>query len=227
MTEYLKWRLTVKILLTEDEVSLGKSIKARLQLDGYVVDWIQDGVSSENAALNFEYDAIIMDINLPRKNGIAVIKALRQKKCHTPILVLTANNSTQDCINGLSHGADDYLTKPFEYDEIRERLKALIRRERRTFLPQLQYRDLVLDSRSHQLYQGKDTIIITQNEYRVLEMLMADPTRVISVERLMENIYGWDDSIGSNTIQVYIHHLRKKIGNDYIKTIRNVGYRMG
>lgn len=217
----------MKILLTEDEIKFGSSIKQQLEQDGYIVDWVQDGNSSKSSILNFEYDIVIMDINLPKKDGISVIRELRDLGCHTPILILTANSRITDCVKGLDSGADDYLIKPFNYEEIKSRLNAIVRRERRTFHPALKHRELILDTKKHVLTINGKRVKLTRREYALLALLMSDPNKAFSSHRLLEAIYDFDNFAQSNVINAHIYNLRKKLGEDYIETIRGFGFKMG
>ena len=217
----------MKILLAEDEVKFGTSVKKQLEQDGYTVDWVQDGLAAKHAVLDFQYDVVIMDINLPKQDGISVIKELRGSGCHTPILILTANSRISDCVEGLDSGADDYLMKPFHYEEINSRLHALVRRERRVFDTVLTHRKLALDTKKRRLtFRGKPCDV-TKLEYKLLEILLSDPTKTFSRQQLLDTIYGFDEFIESNVLNVHIHSLRKKFGHDYIKTVRGLGFKMG
>ncbi len=216
----------MKVLLTEDDPMLGESIKQQLTLDGFNVDWVQDGVSSEHAALCFKYSVIIMDINLPRKNGLEVIISLRKKQCYTPILILTANDEMEDCIEGLANGADDYLAKPFEYALMRERLRALVRRDRNNFAKQFKHRDLVMDCDSRTLTYKAIPYHLARREYDLLETLLSSPNKVFRKQELLDSLYNWDDEISSNVLEAHIYNLRKYFGKDYIRTVRGIGYQI-
>lgn len=219
----------MKILLTEDNLKFGKGMKRNLERDGNIVDWVQDGVASENAALNFDYEVIIMDINLPRENGIDVIKHLRNKKCYTPILILSVNAETQDRVNGLASGADDYLPKPCEYEELKERLNALIRRENRLFSNLLEYKDLIINPRTHEVTFQGERLNLTPLQYALILTLMRNISKTIVRNSLLNKMYPIDNSlkIKSNTLEVHICSLRKLLGKGYIQSIRGVGYRIG
>lgn len=216
----------MKILITEDQVDTGQLLKNKLEADKHTVDWLTDGASAELAAMNAPYDVIIMDINLPRKNGIDVIKSLRKQQIYTPILILTANNKDQDCVNGLASGADDYLAKPFEYAVLYHRLNALVRRETRNYSQVLIHRDLELDPQKHTVKFKGNICHLPLHEYKLLKVLMETPDRPISRERLHETLYDWDDEVVSNVMEVNIHNIRRLFGKDYIRTIRGIGYQI-
>ena len=214
----------MRILLTEDNFIVGKSIKQILENKKYLVDWVQDGESCETALRTTNFDIIILDINLPDISGIEIIKKIRAKKNYTPILVVSARNSLENKIEGLDLGADDYLTKPFDYEELLARIKSLHRRNKGIAENILTFKNIELDINKH-IVQLKNKIIeISPKEFAILKILLENIDRPISKNQLEEAIYSWDNSVESNAIEVYIHNLRKKIPIELIKTVRGVGY---
>lgn len=214
----------MRILLTEDNFIVGKSIKQILENKKYLVDWVQDGESCETALCTTKFDIIILDINLPDISGIEIIKKIRGKKNYTPILVLSARNSIENKIEGLDLGADDYLTKPFDYEELLARIKSLHRRNKGIAENILTFKNIELDINKHIVRFQKKIIEISPKEFTILKILLENIDRPISKSQLEEAIYSWDNSIESNAIEVYIHNLRKKIPIELIKTVRGVGY---
>lgn len=216
----------MKVLLAEDDEIIGELVRNRLELEKFTVDWLQDGLTSEHAALNFNYDVIVIDLSLPRKNGVDIIQHLREKKCHSPILILTTNNTTKDRIEGLQAGADDYLSKPFNYDEMIARLRALVRREKRAFSEILSYEEITLNLKTHEVTFQGNTIDLGRREYALLEILMSNKPRIVTRKRLIDAMYGFDEETESNVLEVHISSLRKKFSKSYIRTVRGIGYKM-
>jgi two-component system response regulator QseB len=214
----------MRILLTEDNFIVGKSIKQILENKKYLVDWVQDGESCETALRTTKFDIIILDINLPDISGIEIIKKIRGIKNYTPILVLSARNSIENKIEGLDLGADDYLTKPFDYEELLARIKSLHRRNKGIAENILTFKNIELDINKHIVRFQKKIIEISPKEFTILKILLENIDRPISKSQLEEAIYTWDNSIESNAIEVFIHNLRKKIPIELIKTVRGVGY---
>ena len=214
----------MRILLTEDNFIVGKSIKQILENKKYLVDWVQDGESCETALCTTKFDIIILDINLPDISGIEIIKKIRAKKNYTPILVVSARNSTQNKIEGLDFGADDYLTKPFDYEELLARIKSLHRRNKGIAENILTFKNIELDVNQHVVKFQKKIVEVSPKEFAILKILLENIDRPVSKNQLEEAIYSWDNSVESNAIEVFIHNLRKKIPIELIKTVRGVGY---
>ena len=220
----------MRVLVVEDERRLAGIIKRGLIEEGYAVDIAFDGEDAQFMAETTSYDVITLDIMLPKKDGISVCKDLRAKKINTPILMLTARDSVEDRVKGLDSGADDYLIKPFAFNELLARVRALLRRESLSKNPKIQVGDLLLDTLSREVWRGDRKIDLTTKEYSILEYFMSHPNMVITRTMLEEN--GWDyeyDNM-SNIIDVYIRRLRRKIDGDtddsLIQTIRGAGYRL-
>ncbi len=220
----------MRVLLVEDDALLGDAIQAGLKQSGYAVDWMQDGISAEQALATEPYTAVVLDLGLPRLAGLEVLRRLRnrnaQKNMHTPVLILTAMDTVDDRIKGLDAGADDYLVKPFDMGELAARLRALIRRASGQPDPLLQVAGVQLDAAAHRvLYQDKP-VELSAREFSVLHALMLNAGKVLSRSQLEEQLYAWGDEIESNAVEVYIHHLRRKLFPALVETIRGVGYLM-
>jgi len=214
----------MRLLLIEDDPLLGDGIQTGLMQASYAVDWITDGEAGEYALTMETYDALILDLTLPKKDGLTVLRGLRAHGNTLPVLILTARDTTQDKVIGLDSGADDYLVKPFDLDELTARLRALLRRHSGRATPCLEYDNLLLDPASHTLTFDNQLVVLSQREFAILQTLLENVGKVLSRKRLEDSLYGWDEMIESNTVEVHIHHLRKKLGKDLIKTVRGVGY---
>lgn len=215
----------MRILLVEDDEPLGEGIRTGLAQYGYAVDWLKDG----NSALRFlraeTFDLIVLDLNLPRVSGLTVLHEMRSNNIATPVLILTARDSVEDRVKGLDSGADDYLTKPFDLDELSARIRALQRRfSNNRAEPILQYRDLTLDPASLTVTINGDYINLSRREIALLQKLLENIGHVVSRDILNQCLYGWGDDVDSNTLEVHVHNLRKKLGINFIRTIRGVGY---
>jgi two-component system response regulator QseB len=217
----------MRILIVEDDLTLGKLIRIALENQRYIVDWVIDDSEFFSAIKSTHYEIIILDINLPDKSGIEILQIMRSLKNYTPVLILTALNSAMQKVNGLDAGADDYLTKPFDLNELLARIRSLTRRSKSVIAENiLTLRNLELDSSKHQVFLDKKIIELSVKDFSILKLLLENCGKVISKNRLENLLYNWDESIESNTIEVHIHNIRKKIGHDFIKTIRSVGYQI-
>lgn len=214
----------MRLLLVEDDELLGKAVKAGLKQGGYTVDWLTDGESALQALHSDEFDVMVLDIGLPRLSGLEVLQRIRKEQNLTPVLILTAYDTVSDRVVGLDTGADDYLIKPFDLDEMLARLRAITRRRGGRVESVIEIGDVCLDTAAHRLSLAGKEIPISNKEYQLLEYLMNQACKVVQRSRLEAILYGWEGSIESNSLEVYIHNLRKKLGADYIKTIRGVGY---
>lgn len=214
----------MRILLVEDDRSLAEGILQALADEGYTVDHLINGREALAALQQESFDAVILDIGLPELDGFGVLSQARKKKVATPILLLTARDSVDDRIEGLDKGADDYLIKPFDVNELKARLRALIRRSAGRSNPLLTYGEIVLDPANLTVtYQG-DQVSLARKEYALLKELIENRGRVLTRDRLEQSLYGWEEDVESNALEVHIHHLRKKFYNELIKTVRGVGY---
>jgi len=217
-------RNDMRILLVEDDRALGEGIRTALKPEGYTVDWLQDGASALHALNHESFELVILDLGLPRLDGLELLKRLRAAGKPVPVLVLTARDATSDRIAGLDAGADDYLVKPFDVAELKARLRALLRRSFNRPEPVLEYRGILLDPVNQQVsYQGTP-INLPRKEFVLLHELLAQPGRVLTRDRLQQVLYGWDEDVESNALEVHIHHLRKKFFPELIRTVRGVGY---
>ncbi|MGE5681083.1 MAG: response regulator [Bacillota bacterium] len=218
----------MKVLLIEDEKKVASFIKRGLEEEYYSVDVAFDGRSGHALALNEEYDIIILDIMLPQKDGISVLKDIRREKISTPVLLLTAKHTVEDKVEGLDSGADDYLTKPFAFEELLARIRALLRRSETDKSIHLKASDLILNTQTHNVTRNGIEITLTPKEYAILEYLLKNKNRVISRTKLSEHVYDYHFDSDTNVIDVYINKLRNKIDKDFdsqlLQTVRGIGY---
>jgi two-component system, OmpR family, response regulator QseB len=214
----------MRLLLVEDDTMIGESVRKGLRQDGFTVDWVQDGRAGESALDSKVHDLLLLDLGLPGKQGLDVLKSLRQKENRIPVLILTARDAVPDRVAGLNAGADDYLVKPFDLEELAARIHALLRRKDGRADTVIRHGALTLNQATHEAFLNDQPLTLSAREFALLEALLNRPGVVLSVPQLEEKIYGWDDEVGSNTIEVYIHSLRKKIGADFIRNVRGVGY---
>jgi two-component system OmpR family response regulator/two-component system response regulator QseB len=214
----------MRILLVEDDALLGDALEAGLKQAGHAVDWVRDGISADTALAAEDYAAVVLDLGLPRKDGIEVLRGLRAKKRSLPVLILTARDTVDDRIKGLDAGADDYLVKPFDLGELNARLRALLRRAGGQPTPVLTAAGLSLDPATRRVLAEGREVELSAKEYALLHALMQHPGRALSRAQLEQHLYAWGEEIGSNAVEVYIHHLRRKLGADAIRTLRGIGY---
>jgi two-component system response regulator QseB len=205
---------------------IGRAVVAGLHEQGYAVDWVKDGAEAELALGNAVYDLALLDLGLPRRDGLDVLKNVRRAKNDLPVLIITARDSVADRIAGLDSGADDYLVKPFDLDELLARTRAVIRRHGGRGQTEIAYGALKLDPVQRRVIFRGDDIDLSPREFAVLEALMKEPGAVVSRERLEDAVYGWGEEVGSNSIEVHVHHLRRKLASDLIRNVRGVGYRI-
>jgi two-component system response regulator QseB len=214
----------MRLLLIEDDVALGEGIHQALNREGYTVDWVKDGGSGLHALLSEEFDLAILDLGLPKLDGLSVLRRLRETGSSLPVLVLTARDATEDRIAGLDAGADDYLIKPFDLNELKARLRALLRRSAGRAQVAIEHAGIRLDPATQQVSYNASPVSLTPKEYQLLHELLSPPGRVMTRERLIQLLYGWNEQAESNTLEVHIHHLRKKFSSELIRTVRGVGY---
>lgn len=217
----------MRVLLVEDDALLGDGIRAGLKLADYAVDWVRDGDSARRALLDHEYDACVLDLGLPRADGLTVLRELRARGSALPVLVLTARDTSADKIAGLDAGADDYLTKPFDLGELQARMRALIRRAAGAAAPTIAHGPLVLEPAARRVTLDGQPVKLSAREYALLHDLMTHRNQVRSRSQLEDSLYAWGEETESNTVEVYIHFLRKKLGPDVIQTVRGFGYLIG
>ncbi|MCI0505607.1 MAG: response regulator [Gammaproteobacteria bacterium] len=214
----------MRVLLVEDDELLGDGLRAGLKQAGYTVDWVTDGQSAESAITDNEFDLVVLDINLPNISGLEVLRNVRKQGRSLPVLILTARDSIPDRVEGLDSGADDYLVKPVDLDELCARLRVLQRRAAGRSDPVIQYGDIVLDPAAHRVTVNNKPVSLSMREFVLLQHLLENVGRVIPRARLEQKLYGWQGEVESNSLEVFIHHLRKKLGSDLIRTVRGVGY---
>ncbi len=214
----------MRILIIEDDEILANTLKEGLSEEGYAVDVAYTGDDGLYMAETMPYDVILLDLMLPEIDGFTILERLRKEGIDIPVLILTAKDSIDDKVEGLDRGADDYITKPFEFSELLARIRALIRRASGNRNPIIKVRDITIDTASHEVYKNGERIPLSTKEYNILLYLVANRGKVITRDELMEHIYDWEKSIESNVIDVYINFLRKKLSKDLIETVRGAGY---
>ena len=216
----------MRLLLVEDDDMIGESIEAGLRGENYALDWVRDGASAELAAAANSYDLMLLDLGLPRQEGMAVLRAVRAHGNDVPVLVVTAREGTAARIEALDAGADDYLGKPFDLDELLARIRAILRRRVSRSSSVIIHGRLQLDLASHTTILNGVEVPLSAREFAVLRALLDEPGAVVAKRKLEERLYGWNAEIESNAVDVYIHHLRKKLGPDLIQNVRGVGYKV-
>jgi len=214
----------MRLLLVEDDRPLGQAVQAGLRQNGFTVDWVRDGEAANRALTTERFDLLLLDLQLPGCNGLEVLRRLRGHGNQLPVLLLTARDTVQDRVTGLDTGADDYLAKPFDLAELCARIRALLRRGSGRVMPVIVHGPLRLDPAGYQVQFEGEPVALPPREFAVLQLLLENAGRVLSRERLEQALYGWDMEVDSNTVEVYVHHLRKKFGNNLIRTVRGVGY---
>lgn len=216
----------MRVLVVEDDVLLGDAIQAGLKQAGYAVDWMRDGVSADQVLTTEPYAAVVLDLGLPRLSGLEVLRRLRSRNVPVPVLILTAMDAVDDRINGLDTGADDYLVKPFDMGELAARLRALVRRASGKAASELRVAGVKLEPAAHRVLYHDQPVELSAREFAVLHALMLNAGRVLSRAQIEEQLYAWGEEVESNAVEVYIHHLRRKLFPELIETIRGVGYLM-
>ena len=214
----------MRLLLVEDDTMIGEAVQDLLRAEHYAVDWVRDGEQAETALRTQAYDLVLLDLGLPRKDGLEVLRSMRTRKDRTPVLVATARDSVQQRIAGLDAGADDYVLKPYDLDELLARIRALLRRAAGRAEPIFEYRNITINPVTREVLVDGTQVSLSAREWAVLEALVARPGAVLSRAQLEEKLYSWRDEVSSNAVEVYIHGLRKKLGSDLIQNVRGVGY---
>jgi two-component system, OmpR family, response regulator QseB len=216
----------MRLLLIEDDPMIGRAAVNGLTQAGFTVDWMTDGKSGLSAMTDALHDVVVLDIGLPHLDGLTLLRTVRARRDTVPVLIISARDAVPDRIAGLNAGADDYLLKPFDLDELVARVRALLRRHTNTATSVLTAGSLSLDPVQRIVMQGDREVSLTAKEFALLEALLRRPGVVLSRERLEESIYGWGEEVGSNAVEVHLHNLRRKLGGDLIRNIRGVGYRI-
>jgi two-component system, OmpR family, response regulator QseB len=215
----------MRLLLVEDDTMIGEVVLDLLRAEHYAVDWVKDGEMADTALLQSQsYDLVLLDLGLPRKDGLEVLRAMRARKDRTPVLVATARDAIAQRIAGLDAGADDYVLKPYDLDELLARIRALLRRAAGRAEPVFAYKNITINPATREVLVDGVAASLSAREWAVLEALVARPGAVLSRAQLEEKLYSWRDEVSSNAVEVYIHGLRKKLGSELIQNVRGVGY---
>jgi DNA-binding response OmpR family regulator len=214
----------MRILLVEDDPELGDGLTVGLRQEGLAVDWLKDGNSADQALQSESFDLVVLDLGLPRLSGMEVLARARSRGQTMPVLILTARDATGDKVSGLDAGADDYLVKPINLDELSARIRALARRSAGRSVPLLSHGNITLDPAARTVMLSGQSVELSGREFSLLEVLLENAGRVLSRSHLEQSLYGWRDEPDSNALEVHIHHLRKKLGSALIRTLRGVGY---
>ena len=214
----------MRLLLVEDDAMIGESISEALTSENYAVDWVTDGRSAELALANDVYDLMLLDLGLPKKQGLQVLKEYRQRQGLLPVLIITARDALADKVGGLDAGADDYLVKPFDLAELFARVRALLRRHASRAQPIIEFGQVTLNPASREVHLNGQLVSLTSHEFALLLALLDPPERVLSIAELEEKLYSWNHEVVSNTVEVLIHRLRKKLGAGFIRNVRGAGY---
>ena len=217
----------MRLLLVEDDRMIGESLRNALRGCGYAVDWVRDGRAADGTLATERFDLVLLDLGLPQRDGMDVLQALRARGDRTPVIVLTARDSLASRVRGLDAGADDYLVKPFELDELLARMRAVLRRHSGRAEPAIEVGGVSLDPATRTVSRDGVPLALSAREYAVLEALMLRPGAILSRAQLEDRLYGWGEELESNAISVYVHQLRRKLGEGFIHTVRGVGYYVG
>ena len=214
----------MRLLLVEDDTMIGEAVLDLLRAENYAVDWVKDGETADTALRAQPYDLVLLDLGLPRRDGLAVLRSLRARKERVPVLIATARDSIQQRIQGLDAGADDYVLKPYDLDELLARIRALLRRAAGRAEPAYEHKGVSINPATREVTVDGEPVVLSAREWAVLEPMLARPGMIFSRAQLEDKLYGWKDEISSNAVEVYIHGLRKKLGADLIQNVRGVGY---
>lgn len=214
----------MRLLLVEDDTMIGEAVLDLLRAEHYAVDWVRDGDMAATAAKSQNYDLILLDLGLPRRDGLDVLRELRARKDRVPVLIATARDSVQQRVQGLDAGADDYILKPYDLDELLARIRALLRRASGRAEPVYEHLGVSINTATREVMAQGESVVLSAREWAVLEPLIARPGRVLSRSQLEEKLYGWKDDVSSNAVEVYVHGVRKKLGAGLIQNVRGVGY---
>ena len=217
----------MRILLIEDDRLIGDGLKTGLEKLGFAVDWFTDGLEGEEALMQAPYEAVVLDLGLPGQDGLTVLKNWRNRGRNEPVLVLTAQGDVDQRIIGLNSGADDYLGKPFALREVQARLNALIRRQNGQNNPLIAYKNITFNPQTLKVTADGKEIVLSPKETALLKLLLMNKNKVLSKETIENKIYSWEEEVSSNAVEVHVHHLRKKLGKDIVKTINKIGYILG
>ena len=214
----------MRVLVVEDDRMIAQGLERALRQEGYAVDGVADGRSASSALRSATFDLVLLDLGLPEREGLEVLRELRSRGDATPVIIVTARDDVADRIAGLDAGADDYIVKPFDLDEVAARMRSVLRRAAGRGDPSIRHRGITLNPVTHTVERDGTPVVLSAHEFSVLEALMQRPGSVLSRAQLEDRLYGWGESVESNAIEVYVHGLRRKLGNDAIRTLRGVGY---
>jgi two-component system OmpR family response regulator len=214
----------MRILLVEDDTMIGAAVLEVLRQEHYAVDWVRDGSAADAALVAEQYDLVLLDLGLPKADGLSVLRALRARRDTVPVLVATARDAVGDRVAGLDAGADDYIVKPYDTDELLARVRALLRRSAGRGEPVLSHKGLELNPATREAALNGTPLNLSPREWALLEPMLQRPGVVFSRAQLEQKLYGWKDDVSSNAVEVYVHGLRKKLGPDFIRTVRGLGY---
>lgn len=214
----------MRILLIEDDRLIGDGLKVGLEKLGFSIDWFTDGLDGQEALYQAPYEAVVLDLGLPGTDGLSILKEWRNKGRKEPVLILTAQGDVDQRIVGLNSGADDYLGKPFALKEVQARLNAIIRRQNGQISPLISYKNITFNPQTRQVCLNDKEVVLSPKELALLELLLLNKNRVLSKESIESKIYSWDEDVSSNAVEVHVHHLRKKLGKEIVKTINKIGY---
>jgi two-component system response regulator QseB len=216
----------MRLLLAEDDVMIGQAVRSGLRREAFAVDWVRDGAAAEEALAVGTYDILLLDLGLPRKEGLSVLHDIRGRGSMLPVVVLTARDAVSDRVAGLDAGADDYVVKPFDLDELAARIRAVLRRRGGRAIGVIEHAGVSLDPATHEVRKDGGAVAVSPREFALLHALLERPGRILSRAQLEERLYGWGEEVESNVIEVHIHSLRRKLGTDFIRNVRGVGYRV-
>ena len=214
----------MRLLLAEDDKMIGEAVCTALRQDGYTVDWVQDGRAAEAALTQEHFDLALLDLGLPVQDGLAVLRAVRLAKRTLPIIIITARDGIGARVTGLDAGADDYLVKPFDFDELAARIRSTLRRSAGLIEPELHLQDIHIQPATRSVRRGDQPVALSAREYAIIDALITRLGAILSRAQLEERLYGWGDEVDSNAIEVHIHSIRRKLGADFIRNVRGVGY---
>ena len=216
----------MRVLIIEDDLLIGQALLSGLQQSGFAADWVRDGLAAEAAIAQDAYDLALLDLGLPRKDGMEVLKSLRRANCHLPVLIISARDSAAARVAGLDNGADDYLAKPFDLEEALARIRAILRRHAGRGTPAVTYGALTMDPVNREVRFRGQEVSLSVREFTLLEALMRKPGALVPRGRLLDTLYGWGAEVESNAVEVHLHHLRRKLCPELILNVRGVGYRL-
>lgn len=214
----------MRILLVEDDRMIGESVRTSLRQEGYAVDWVRNGQVAETALSTEHFDLVLLDLGLPGKDGLEVLRWIRARKSITPVIIITARDDVEDRVKGLDAGADDYVVKPFNFDELAARIRSGLRRGAGHAAPEIEVHGVRLNPATKEVSRNGEPVMLSAREYALVEALMQRPGQLLSRAQLQERMYSWSEDVESNTVEVYIHAVRRKLGANFIQNVRGVGY---